>query len=173
MSLISILTPMANAWFSGDGERRPLQPVVRRQTSRALASPAGLSPKLVPSVEVVKVFPTINNPAVLELKDDAAADIQALATPLRGVAMNADHPAVITLEHLQQGGLEGMPEPEEPESAHHILGRSTDSVKSDRAGTPENRFHFSAGLITQEPERFSLSCGQSSTPPPARLSADS
>lgn len=66
----------------------------------ALASLARLPPELVPGVEVVEVFPTVNNPAVLELKDDAAANIQPLAVPLRGVAMNADHPAVITLEHL-------------------------------------------------------------------------
>jgi len=53
------------------------------------------------------VFPPVNNPAVLELEDDAAANIQALAVPLRGVVMNADHAAVITLQHLKQSGLEG------------------------------------------------------------------
>ena len=53
------------------------------------------------------MLPTINNPAVLKLEGDAAANIQTLATPLGGVAMNADHPAVITLEQVQQCGLEG------------------------------------------------------------------
>jgi len=52
------------------------------------------------------VFPTVNT-SVLELENDAAANIQALATPLGGVVMNADHPPVITLEHVQQCGLEG------------------------------------------------------------------
>jgi hypothetical protein len=65
-----------------------------------MTSPAGLPPELVPSVEIVKVFPGVNNPAILELEDDAAANIQALALPLRGVVMNADHPAVITLENV-------------------------------------------------------------------------
>ena len=64
------------------------------------ASPAGLRPELVPSVEVVKVFPTVDNPALLELEDDAAANVQVLAIPLRAVVMNADHPAVITPEQV-------------------------------------------------------------------------
>jgi hypothetical protein len=55
----------------------------------------------------VKVFPTVNNPAVLELEDDAAANIQLLAAPLRAVVMNADHAAVVTLEQVLQCGLEG------------------------------------------------------------------
>ena len=69
---------------------------IRPQALRALPAPAGLRPELVPSVEVEKVLPTVNNPAVLELEDDAAANIQVLAVPLRAVVMNADHAAVIT-----------------------------------------------------------------------------
>src|SRR5204862_4485496 len=42
-------------------------------------APAGLRPELVPSVEIVKVLPTVSNPAVLELEDDAVANIQVLA----------------------------------------------------------------------------------------------
>jgi len=53
------------------------------------------------------VLPTVNNPAVLELEDDAAANIQVLAVPLRAVVMNADHAAVVTLEQVPQCGLEG------------------------------------------------------------------
>src|SRR3990172_6896288 len=82
-----------------------------------MTSPAGLRPELVPSVEVVKVLPTVDNPAVLELEDDAAANIQAIAAPLCAVVMNADHAAVITLEQVLQCGLEGpsrlLPQPAE------------------------------------------------------------
>lgn len=53
------------------------------------------------------MFPTVNNPAVLEFEGDATANIEVLAAPLRGVVMNADHPTVITREHVQQSGLEG------------------------------------------------------------------
>ena len=40
---------------------------------------AGLRPELVPGVEVVKVLPTVGNPAVFRLEDDAVANIQVLA----------------------------------------------------------------------------------------------
>jgi hypothetical protein len=33
------------------------------------------------------VLPTVDDPAVLDLEDDAAADFQAVAVPLLGVAM--------------------------------------------------------------------------------------
>ena len=46
------------------------------------------------------MLPTVNNPAVLELEDDAAANIQVLAVPLRAVVMNADHAAVVGLQRL-------------------------------------------------------------------------
>ena len=53
------------------------------------------------------MLPTVNNPAVLELEDEAAGNIQVLAAPLRAVVMNADHAAIITLEQVLQCGLEG------------------------------------------------------------------
>ena len=46
--------------------------------------PAGLRPELVPSVEVLKVLPTVGDPAVLELEDDAVANLQLLAVSLPG-----------------------------------------------------------------------------------------
>jgi hypothetical protein len=66
-----------------------------------------LRPKLVPSVEVVKMLPTVSNPAVLELEDDAAENIEALAVPLPRVALNADHAAVLAFKHVQKIGPEG------------------------------------------------------------------
>src|SRR3970040_1787955 len=54
-----------------------------RVAVRSLTTPAGLRPELVPIVEVEKVLPTANNPAVLEFEDDAAVCIQALARSLR------------------------------------------------------------------------------------------
>src|SRR5439155_5983289 len=72
-------------------------------------APAGLRPELVPSVEVVKVLPAVGNPAVLELEDDAVADIQVLAVPLRGAALDADHAALVISKQLLQIGLEGAP----------------------------------------------------------------
>src|SRR5439155_8602610 len=93
-------------------QRRPLQPVVRpRRCGPAFSHQSrharGLRPELVPSVEVENVLPTVNNPAVLELEDDAAVNIQMLAVPLRAVVMNTDHAAVVTLEQVPQRGLEG------------------------------------------------------------------
>jgi len=67
---------------------------------RRIHEPAGLRPELVPRVEVVKVLPTVSNPAVLELKDDAAINIQALAASLRAVVMSADHAPLIICKHV-------------------------------------------------------------------------
>ena len=50
------------------------------------------------------MLPAVNNPAVLELEGDAAANIEVLAVPLCAVVMNADHAAVITLGHVHQCG---------------------------------------------------------------------
>jgi hypothetical protein len=36
-------------------------------------------------VEVVKVLPTVDEPAVLDLEDDAAVDVQVLAVSLAAV----------------------------------------------------------------------------------------
>jgi hypothetical protein len=79
-----------------------------RQSPAGLAS-AGLGPELVPSVEVVKVLPTVSNPAVLELEDDAVANIQMLAVSLRAAALDADHAVLVICKHVLQFGLEGAP----------------------------------------------------------------
>ena len=65
-----------------------------------------LRPELVPGVKVVEVLPTADNPAVLDLEDDAATHIEAMAVPFPAVMVNACHLAVITLEYLLQRGLE-------------------------------------------------------------------
>ena len=63
------------------------------------------------------MLPTVSNPAVLELEDEAAINIQVLAASLPAVVMNADHATVITLEQVLQLGLEGpsrlLPQPAE------------------------------------------------------------
>ena len=53
------------------------------------------------------MLPTARNPAVLELEDDAAIDIEALAVPHSAVVMDAHHAAVIVCKHMPQFGLEG------------------------------------------------------------------
>ena len=53
------------------------------------------------------MLPTVSNPAVLELEDEAAVNIQLLAVSLPAAAMNADHAAVIICEQVLQFGLEG------------------------------------------------------------------
>src|SRR5437764_639739 len=58
-------------------------------------APAGLRPELVPSVEVVKVLPTVNDPAVLELEDNAVGHVQVLAVAIPGAVLEADHVAVV------------------------------------------------------------------------------
>src|ERR1700693_3390970 len=68
---------------------------------------AGLRPELVPSVEIVKVLPPVSNPAVLELEDDAVADIQVLAVPVRDAALHADNAVLIICKRAEQFGLEG------------------------------------------------------------------
>jgi hypothetical protein len=70
-------------------------------------APAGLRPELVPSVEVVKVLPTVNNPAVLEFNDDAVANIQMLAIPVRDAALDADNAVLVIWKRAEQLGPEG------------------------------------------------------------------
>src|ERR1035441_8709057 len=60
----------------------------------------------VPGVEIIKVLPTVGNPAVLDLEDDPAANVQVLAVPLSAVVTNANHAAVITRKQVLQRGLE-------------------------------------------------------------------
>jgi len=52
-------------------------------------------------VDVVEVLPAVDHPAVLELEDEAAADVQPLAVSLGGVATNADLSLVKTSSALQ------------------------------------------------------------------------
>lgn len=61
----------------------------------SLRALAGLRPELVPVVEIVEVLPTVHNPTILELKDNAAARVQLLAIPLRDVVMNTHYEAII------------------------------------------------------------------------------
>jgi hypothetical protein len=56
----------------------------------------------------VKVLPTVSNPAVLELKGDAVANIQVLAVSLRAAALDADHAAVIICRSCGSAALRGL-----------------------------------------------------------------
>jgi hypothetical protein len=47
-----------------------------------------LRPELVPRVEVVKVLPAVDDPAVLQLEDDRVADIQVLSVAIPGTALD-------------------------------------------------------------------------------------
>jgi hypothetical protein len=58
-------------------------------------------------VEVVEVLPTRDHLAVLDLEDDAAIRVEALAVALSAVVMDGHHPSGVTPEHLLQVGLEG------------------------------------------------------------------
>ena len=66
-----------------------------------------LRPERVPVVKVVEVLPAGDHLAVLDLKDDAAIRVEALAVALTAVVMNGHHAAVVTPEHLLQVGLKG------------------------------------------------------------------
>src|SRR5215216_696372 len=68
--------------------------------------PPGLRPELVPSVEVVKVLPTVNDPAVLELEDNAVGHVQVLAVAIPGAVLEADHVAVVICCQVPQLGPE-------------------------------------------------------------------
>src|SRR5438105_13894939 len=70
-------------------------------------APAGLGPELVPGVEVLEVLPTVSHLAVLELEDDAVGDIEMLAVPVRGAALDADHAVITICSHVLQLGPEG------------------------------------------------------------------
>ncbi len=53
---------------------------------------ARLRPKLVPVVQVEEVFPTADDPAVLDLEDNAAACVEPLALAFRAVVMDPEAP---------------------------------------------------------------------------------
>src|SRR5215213_4961327 len=72
----------------------------------ARLEPPGLRPELVPSVEVVKVLPTVNDPAVLELEDNAVGHVQVLAVAIPGAVLEADHVAVVICCQVPQLGPE-------------------------------------------------------------------
>lgn len=76
------------------------------------------------------MLPGVHHATVLELEDDAATDIEALAIPLRAIVMDADDEAVIIVEHMQQPGLESPARqaPIAPELGHdrlasHVVAR--------------------------------------------------
>jgi hypothetical protein len=58
-------------------------------------------------MKVVEVLPTVGNPAVLELKDKAAIDIQSFAVSHATVVVDADHATFIIRKHVAEFGLEG------------------------------------------------------------------
>ena len=68
------------------------------------------------------MLPTVSNPAVLDLEDEAAVNVQVLAFSLRAVVMNADHVAVIIGKHVPEFGPEGAEAPKLAEQ----LGVSAD-----------------------------------------------
>src|SRR5437764_1123966 len=66
----------------------------------------GLRPELVPGVEVGEVLPDVSDPPVGELKDDAVANFQALAVPLRDGALDADRAVLVICGQVAQFGPE-------------------------------------------------------------------
>src|SRR5919198_3466273 len=87
---------------------------------------SGLRPELVPGVEVVDVLAAVHDPAVLELEDDTAVDVQVLAVALGDVVMDADHAAVLVGEHALQIG------PERAARLGHVAAETgEDSLPSD------------------------------------------
>src|SRR5438067_12976369 len=72
---------------------------------------AGLCPELVPCVEVLEVLPTVNDPAVLELDDDAVVNVQVLAGSVCSAALNANHtgfPHCSDMLQLSPNGPSGL-----------------------------------------------------------------
>src|SRR5204863_1696588 len=49
-----------------------------------------------------EVLPTVNDPAVLELEDDAVVNVQVLAVSVCGAALNANHTGVPHCSHMLQ-----------------------------------------------------------------------
>src|SRR5207248_10621730 len=67
----------------------------------------GLGPELIPGVEVLEMLPTVSDPAVPELEDDAVGNIEMLAVSVRGAALDADHAVITICSHVLQLGPEG------------------------------------------------------------------
>jgi len=62
-------------------------------------------------VEVIEVLAAVHDPAVLELEDDAAIDVQPLSVSLGDVVVDPDHAAVLIREHALQIGPERASRP--------------------------------------------------------------
>ena len=52
------------------------------------------------------MLPTVSNPAILELEDDAVANLQVVAVSIGGAALDADHAVVIIANQVLQFGPE-------------------------------------------------------------------
>src|SRR5436190_2005646 len=68
--------------------------------------PAGLRPEGIPGVEIKEVLLAGYHPAVPDLEDDAAGDIEVLAVALTDIAMHAHHAPLAIREHVAQLRLE-------------------------------------------------------------------
>src|SRR6185295_6871879 len=64
-------------------------------------------PELVPGPKVVDVLAAVHDPAVLELEDGAAVDVQLLAVSLGDGVVDPDHTAVFVGEQTLQIRPEG------------------------------------------------------------------
>jgi hypothetical protein len=69
------------------------------------------------------MLPALGYPAILELDDDAAVNIQALAASLTAVVMNGDDAAVTISSQVLQIG------PESPSGLHFIRMRTREALQ--------------------------------------------
>src|SRR5258708_4601010 len=103
---MSVTAPTFSLWdVPADLTPRGSMAVARRHSCvdhRAGSRRRRLRPELVPSVEVVKMLPTVGDPAVLELEDDAVDNIQVLAIPLPRAALDADHAVLVICKQVLQ-----------------------------------------------------------------------
>ena len=68
---------------------------LERDSAPSHPGPARLRPELLPRVKVVEVLPAARHPAIPELEDDAAVDIEVLAVAHPAVVVDADDAAVV------------------------------------------------------------------------------